>query len=107
MEKYLKGVDGVKKVVTDSLGNVSSEQIITEASSGKDVTLTIDYRIQNVVENALKNTLWNLQTGGYGKEPIYEAQSGSCVVLDVFCVFCLKSDAILERVLQHLPITEV
>ena len=83
MEKYLKGVDGVKKVVTDSLGNVSSEQIITEASSGKDVTLTIDYRIQNVVENALKNTLWNLQTGGYGKEPIYEAQSGSCVVLDV------------------------
>ena len=83
MEKYLKGVDGVKKVVTDSLGNVSSEQIITEASSGKDVTLTIDYRIQNVVENALKNTLWNLQTGGYGKDPIYEAQSGSCVVLDV------------------------
>ena len=83
MEKYLKGTDGVKKVVTDSLGNVSSEQIITEASSGKDVTLTIDYRIQNVVENALKNTLWNLQTGGYGKEPIYEAQSGSCVVLDV------------------------
>ena len=83
MEKYLKGVDGVKKVVTDSLGNVSSEQIIAEASSGKDVTLTIDYRIQNVVENALKNTLWNLQTGGYGKEPIYEAQSGSCVVLDV------------------------
>ena len=83
MEKYLKGVDGVKKVVTDSLGNVSSEQIISEASSGKDVTLTIDYRIQNAVENALKNTLWNLQTGGYGKEPIYEAQSGSCVVLDV------------------------
>ena len=83
MEKYLRGVDGTKKVVTDSLGNVSSEQIITEASSGKDVTLTIDYRIQNVVENALKNTLWNLQTGGYGKEPIYEAQSGSCVVLDV------------------------
>ena len=83
MEKYLKGTDGVKKVVTDSLGNVSSEQIITEASSGKDVTLTIDYRIQNVVENALKNTLWNLQTGGYGKDPIYEAQSGSCVVLDV------------------------
>ena len=83
MEKYLKGTDGVKKVVTDSLGNVSSEQIITEASSGKDVTLTIDYRIQNVVENALKKTLWNLQTGGYGKDPIYEAQSGSCVVLDV------------------------
>lgn len=83
MEKYLRGTDGVKKVVTDSSGNISSEQIVTEAKSGNDVTLTIDYRIQNVVEKALKNTLWNLQTGGYGKAPIYEAQSGSCVVLDV------------------------
>ena len=83
MEPYLKGTDGIKKVVTDSLGNVSNEQVIKEAESGNDVTLTIDYRIQTVVENALKSTLWNLQTGGYGKAPIYEAQSGSCVVLDV------------------------
>ena len=83
METFLKGTDGVKKVVTDSLGNISNEQVISEAESGNDITLTIDYRIQTVVENALKSTLWNLQNGGYGKAPIYEAQSGSCVVLDV------------------------
>lgn len=83
MEKYLKGTDGTKKVVTDSLGNVTSELVTQEAVSGNNVTLTIDYRIQNVVENALKNTLQNLQNGILGKEAIPEAQAGSCVVLDV------------------------
>lgn len=83
MEQYLKGEDGAKKVVTDSLGNVSSELVTQEAVSGNNVTLTIDYRIQNVVENALKSTLENLQRGALGKEAIPEAQSGSCVVLDV------------------------
>lgn len=83
MEQYLKGKDGIKKVVTDSLGNVSSELVTQEAESGNNVTLTIDYRIQNVVENALKTTLENLQNGTLGKEAIEEAQSGSCVVLDV------------------------
>lgn len=83
MEQYLKGENGEKKVVTDSLGNVSSELITNEAVSGNNVTLTIDYRIQNVVENALKSTLDNLQRGVLGKEAIPEAQSGSCIVLDV------------------------
>ena len=83
MEPYLKGSDGTKKVVTDSLGNVTSELIIQEAASGNNITLTIDYRIQNVVENALKNTLQSLQNGSLGKEQIPEAQAGSCVVLDV------------------------
>lgn len=83
MENYLKGIDGVKKVVTDSLGNVTSETVTKEAESGNNVTLTIDYRIQNVVENALKSTLQNLKSGALSKNPIPEAQSGSCVVLDV------------------------
>ena len=83
MEKYLKGREGVKKVVTDSFGNISSEQVTQEATSGNNVTLTIDFRIQKVVEEALVNTLANLQNGVYTGEPIPEAQSGSCVVLDV------------------------
>ncbi len=83
MEKYLKGTTGVKKVVTDSLGNVSSEQITQQAVSGSNLTLTIDYRIQEVVEKALKNTLYELQSGIRSNEPIPEAQAGSAVVLDV------------------------
>ena len=83
MEKYLKGADGKKKVITDSLGNVTSETIVKEATSGNNLTLTIDYRIQNVVEKALKTTLYNLQMGITSKNPVPEAQAGSCVVLDV------------------------
>jgi len=83
MEKYLKGNDGIKKVVTDSLGNVSSEQITQKAVYGNNITLTIDYRIQQVVERALKKTLEELQNGTRGSEPIPEAKSGSVVVLDV------------------------
>ena len=83
MEPYLKGTDGIKKVVTDSLGNVTSEVITQEAVSGNNVTLTIDYRIQQVVENALKSTLEGLQNGTLSSEPIPEAKAGSCVVLDV------------------------
>ena len=83
MEKYLKGENGTKKVVTDSLGNVTSELVTKEATSGNNVTLTIDYRIQQVVENALKTTLNNLQSGASTGTPIPEAQAGSCVVLDV------------------------
>lgn len=83
METYLKGQDGEKKVVTDSNGNVTSEAVTKEAVSGNNVTLTIDYRIQQVVETALKNTLQNLQNGTSTGEPIPEAKAGSCVVLDV------------------------
>ena len=83
METYLKGQDGEKKVVTDSNGNVTSEAVTKEAVSGNNVTLTIDYRIQQVVENALQNTLQNLQNGTSTGEPIPEAKAGSCVVLDV------------------------
>ena len=83
METYLKGQDGEKKVVTDSNGNVTSEVVTKEAVSGNNVTLTIDYRIQQVVENALQNTLQNLQNGTSTGEPIPEAKAGSCVVLDV------------------------
>ena len=74
MEKYLKGENGTKKVVTDSLGNVTSELVTKEATSGNNVTLTIDYRIQQVVENALKTTLNNLQSGASTGTPIPEAK---------------------------------
>lgn len=83
METYLKGQDGEKKVVTDSNGNVTSQAVTKEAVSGNNVSLTIDYRIQQVVENALQNTLQNLQNGTSTGEPIPEAKAGSCVVLDV------------------------
>ncbi len=83
MEPYLKGTDGTKRVVTDSLGNVTSEQITQEANSGNNVYLTIDYRIQQVVESSLVECLQGLRDGTYVGKVIPEAYSGSVVVLDV------------------------
>ena len=83
METFLKGTDGTKKVVTDSFGNVSSEQITEEAVSGNNVYLTIDYRIQQVVENSLKSCLEGLRNGSVAGKIIPGAYSGSVVVLDV------------------------
>ena len=83
MEKYLKGTDGVKKVVTDSFGNVSSEQITQDAVAGNNVYLTIDYRIQQVVENSLVSCLEGLRNGSIAGKIIPQAYSGSVVVLDV------------------------
>ena len=83
MECYLKGTDGVKKVVTDSFGNVSSEQITEDATSGNNVYLTIDYRIQQVVESSLVSCLEGLRNGSVAGKVIPGAYSGSVVVLDV------------------------
>lgn len=83
-EKYLKGTDGTKKVETDSKGNISSETISEEPKSGNSVTLTIDYRIQKVAQEALENTIKGLQDGSltFKKQPVSDAKSGSVVVLD-------------------------
>ncbi len=82
-EKYLKGTDGEKKVITDSKGNVSSEVETKEAISGDNVTLTIDYRLQVAAENALVNTMERLRSGELTGYPVEDANSGSVVVLDV------------------------
>lgn len=83
-EKYLKGTDGIKKVETDSKGNISSVTISEEPKSGNSVTLTIDYRLQEVAQEALENTIKGLQNGEltFDKKPISDAESGAVVVLD-------------------------
>ena len=75
---------GVKKVETDSQGNISSETISQEPKSGNSVTLTIDFRLQKVAQEALENTIHGLQDGSitFKKKPVADAKSGSVVVLD-------------------------
>lgn len=82
-EKYLKGVDGKKSIETDSKGNVTSETIISDAVAGNNVTLTIDYRLQKVSEDALVNVINGLKDGTLNGKKIPDADSGAVVVLDV------------------------
>lgn len=82
-EKYLRGNDGVIKEETDTLGNVSSQTETTEAKSGDNVTLTIDYRLQKVAEESLLNTINGLQNGTLVRKKFSDANAGAVVVLDV------------------------
>lgn len=82
-EKYLKGIDGEIKVETDSMGNTSSEYTSKEAISGNSVTLTLDYRLQKVAQEALENSISGLRDGTLVGKKVADASSGSVVVLDV------------------------
>jgi len=82
LEKYLKGTNGVKKVETDTVGNISSETITEEPVSGNDITLTLDYRLQKVAKEALVSTIEGIKTGKIGGEEVKDASAGAVVVLD-------------------------
>lgn len=56
MEEYLRGTDGEKTVYTDNDGNKHTEVTI-EPQHGNTVVLTINYDLQKVAQDALKEAL--------------------------------------------------
>lgn len=81
-EKYLRGKNGVKKVETDSYGNVTNEYETSKAESGNSITLTLDYRLQKVATESLVSTIKALNEGTLTQTPVTDANAGSVVVLD-------------------------
>lgn len=72
-DEWLRGKPGSKRVIRDNRGRiVENVDLIRPAQPGKDLTLTIDRRIQYLTYRELKNAL--LVSG---------ASSGSAVVLDI------------------------
>ncbi len=72
-ENMLRGTPGMKRVIRDRRGRIVEEvDLVRPAEPGKDITLTIDRRIQFLAYRELKRAM--LDTG---------ATSGSAVVLDV------------------------
>lgn len=80
-EKYLKGTDGIKQIDMAVDGTITDEYIAEEAIGGNDVVLTIDANLQKVTEEALKNNIQKIASGGFGKA--YAATAGSAVVMNV------------------------
>lgn len=69
---WLKGKSGMKRIVQNRLGKTISEPIfIVPLQPGKDIQLSLDYRIQYTAFRAL--------AAGVDK---YQAKSGSTIVLD-------------------------
>ena len=83
MERYLKGSNGIKRTEVDSEGEIAAEYVYKEASSGNNVSLTIDYRLQKVAETNLKKVINNIATGAKGYVKQKGANAGAVVALDV------------------------
>ncbi len=72
-DQWLQGGEGSKRVLKDRLGRTIKDiQDLTQASPGKDLSLSIDLRIQYLAYRELKAAVQQ-----------HQARSGSAVVLDV------------------------
>lgn len=81
LEDYLKGEDGIRQIDMDIDGNITGEYIYKEAVAGADISLTIDANLQRVAENALKDDIEKIKSGGFSKA--YDAKGGAVVAVDV------------------------
>lgn len=80
-EEYLRGKKGIKQIDMAVDGTITAENIAEEAVAGSNVVLTIDSKLQKIAEDALKNNIEKIRSGGFGKS--YDAKGGSCVVMNV------------------------
>ncbi|MDR1012491.1 MAG: penicillin-binding protein 2 [Coxiellaceae bacterium] len=72
-DSWLRGIPGRIRVIKDRLGNTIADLgVISEPQQGKNLTLSIDRRIQYLAYNELKNAIEK-----------HRAESGSVVVLSV------------------------
>ncbi|WP_430387783.1 peptidoglycan D,D-transpeptidase FtsI family protein [Dyella sp. 20L07] len=72
-DDWLAGKPGAKRVIRDRMGHVVEDvELVRAPQPGRDITLSIDRRIQFLAYNELKNTIEQSQ-----------ADSGSMVILDV------------------------
>jgi penicillin-binding protein 2 len=85
MEQYLKGVDGFRQIEVDAGGTMIDKINEEEPVPGDTVFLTIDYRLQKVAQDTLKQVLETIQKGDPKKNilPMPEATSGAVVAIDV------------------------
>jgi len=80
-EKYLKGKNGIRQIDMAVDGTVTDEYIAKEAIAGSDVVLTIDANLQKTAEEALKNDIKKIASGGFADKS--NANAGTVVVMNV------------------------
>ena len=80
-EEYLRGKKGTKQIDMAVDGTITAEVVEKEAVAGSNVILTIDSKLQKITEDALRDNIEKIKSGGFGKA--YKAKGGSCVVMNV------------------------
>lgn len=82
MEYYLKGKNASQKLEIDDLGRYVVTGDNSGVVAGAQVYLTIDSKLQEVTEKALKENIEKIARGEY-KEGSSQAKSGAVVAIDV------------------------
>lgn len=81
-EKYLRGKKGKEEIEMTVDGTVTGETVTEEPEQGSTVVLTIDSKLQEVAETALKNNIEKIKSGGFSSR--YDAKGGCVAVIDVY-----------------------
>ena len=79
-EEYLHGIDGTRKDVTDTEGNIISSEYIVTPRAGQNVELSIDISLQSTAEVSMAELIATLRQSG---EDGSDAEGGAVVVMDV------------------------
>ncbi len=82
-EDYLKGIDGLKGVEQTKEGKSLSENVIEAAVPGNNVTLTVDFDLQQEAERALHDTIIDIRSNAKTAKEGRDADSGAVVAVDV------------------------
>ncbi len=86
-ESYLRGIDGARQVEVNAYNREVSKMMTIPVTSGNSIVLTMDAKLQQVMEDSMDETLAGLQAKGNIK-----AKAGAAVAIDV------KTGAILAMV---------
>lgn len=82
-EKYLRGINGQKRVEVDTNGRLTAELGSKPAIPGNDVVLTIDLGLQKVAMESLKRNIELIRSQADYKKNFGDAFAGSVVAIDV------------------------
>lgn len=77
LDAELRGRAGAKSVVVNSLGYRQNEEVWAAAEPGRNVVLTIDRRLQQATERALRNAGFQVQ----GAAVVMDVQSGDILAM--------------------------
>lgn len=76
-EEYLRGVPGARRVEVDSRGRMVQELVTLQPESGNNLCLTLDSRLQTVMDGAMNQAMAQVQ------QKFPRARVASAVLLDV------------------------
>lgn len=94
-EEYLHGIDGVRKDVTDTAGNIISSTYTVEPQAGQNVEISIDINLQGTAEDSMAELIESLRASGENLAEGEKAPDGSDVQGGAVVVMNVKTGQIL------------